>query len=221
MILVFLLFLIYSAADAQKAMNIGEHMLIKASDKALYGDPAKERVEGTPFLNDNFIAGVVYDNKDMFTDVPMRYNIYDDQIEFKQSNKTFILDPQIRVKKIILDHHIFVVDRFEYKGKVRLGYFILLDSGKVTLMSKKVVTFKEQQAPKALDVGPTPAKYSAESDIFFYKLENGELRKVESIKKMMASLPGKELELSEFVKKEKISRREDDLIRLVKYYNSL
>ncbi len=220
-VLVLLLLFIDTVADAQKATNLGEHMLIKISDKTLYGDPARERVEGTPFLNDNFVIGVVYDDKDKYVGIPMRYNMYDDQIEFKQNNKDYILDPQTRIKRVNLDGHTFVVDHYEYKGKVRLGYFLLLDSGKMILMSKKIVTYREQQAPRALDIGPTPAKYSTSPDVFFYKLGNGELRKVDNIKKMIASFPDKELELNEFVKKEKISKKEDDLIRLLKYYNSL
>ncbi len=96
------------SANAQKAMNLGEHMLIKISDKALYGDPAAEKEEGTPYLNENFVAGVVYDHKARYEGIPMRYNSYDDQIEFKQNNQLYILDPQPRIRKVELDGHTFV-----------------------------------------------------------------------------------------------------------------
>jgi len=214
--------LILSAAHAQKAMNLDQHLLIKISDKTLYGDPAAEKVVGTPYLNDNFVIGVVYSHAVKYTGVSMRYNIYDDNIEFKQNNKLFILDPQQKINRVELDGRIYVIDSYEYKGKIRLGFFGLLDSGRVVLLSRNVVTYKEQQAPKALESGPTPAKYTRAPDTYFYRIGDGVLMKVDNIKKMIDGFPDKQTELTEFVKKEKISaRKEADLLKLVKYYNSL
>jgi hypothetical protein len=221
-ILVSLLFFFFPAAEAQMAINFNQHMLIKISDKTLYGDPAKEKVEGTPYLNEQFITGVVYDDKQKYAGVPMRYNIYEDNIEFKQNNKDFILDAQPQIRKVELDGHTFVVDNYDVKGATKPGYFFLLDSGKVILMSKKVKTFRDQQPPKALEVGPTPAKFTDESEAFYFKAANSPLTRVSNIKNMIAGFPDKQAELTEFVKKEKIShKKEEDLIKLVKYYNSL
>src|SRR6267143_2044045 len=100
----------FSAAEAQKAMNLDQHRLIKISDKALYGDPAAEKVVGTPYLNDNFVTGVVYTNLGKYSGVSMRYNMYDDNIEFKQNDQLLILDPQPRIMKVELDGHTFVID---------------------------------------------------------------------------------------------------------------
>ena len=213
--------LFVSGVQAQMAINFAQHMLIKISDKTLYGDPAAEKVEGTPFLNDNFVVGIVYAKDEKYEGIPMRYNMYDDNIEFKQNNQLLILDPQPRIRKVELDGHTFVVGDYELKGQPKQGYFLLLDSGQVTLMSKKVVSYREQQAPKGLDSGPTPAKYSNAPDVFYFKIGNGALMKVDNIKKMIAGFPDKQTELTEFAKKEKTSpKKEDELVKLVKYYNS-
>jgi len=220
--IVFFILFILSAARAQMAMNLGQHMLIKLSDKVLYGDPVAEKEAGTPYLNENFVIGTIYDYKTKYEGIPMRYNSYDDLIEFKENNQLFILDPQPRIRRIELDGRTFVVDGYESKGKIKQGYFLLLDSGKATLMSKKVVTYKEQQPPRALDIGPTPAKYSTAPDAFYYKIGDGIAMKVDNLKKMIAGFPDKQTELTEFAKKEKISpKKEDELIKLIKYYNSL
>ena len=85
-----------------------------------------------------------------------------------------------------------------------------------------MVTYKEQQAPKALESGPTPAKYTRLPDVYFYKIGNSDPVKVDNIKKMIAGFPDKQTELTEFAKREKISgKKEDDLIKLVRHYNSL
>ncbi len=219
-----LAFFLFPHADAQKGgWNLYDHMLIKASDKVLYGE-TMEKVEGTPFLNEDFVTGVVYGygHKEKFEGVPMRYNIYADVIEFKQNNQIYILDPEPRIRKASFGELNFVVAKYEYKGKTKPGFLTVLDSGKVILMSKKVVAYKEQQPPKALEMGPTPAKYTRSPDVFFYKIGDGEVMKVDNIKNMIASFGDKQAELTAFAKKEKVSPKdEDELVRLVRYYNSL
>ncbi len=223
-VLVASLLLVYSTSNAQLLGKIGADRFVfrVSSNKALYyGQPGNEIV-GTPYLEDNFIFGSVSIDKGTHADIPLRYNIYDDKVEFKQKEVIYELDPDVRIKKIIFGGHILTVEKFEYKWKTQDGYLILLDSGKLTLLSKKVVSFKERQEPRAMESTITPAKFSRLSDVFYYKVGNGKLQKLESIKAMIGTLPDKQKEVSEFAKKEKISpKKETELIKLVKYYNSL
>jgi len=145
-------------SQATTGQSIDDHLLIKESDKGL-GVNRSGEVDGTPYLNDTFANGEVYFDKNKRTVVQARYNMYDDLVEYQQNNQTLVLDPDERIKKVKIDEHTFIVDKYLYKGKIKHGYFTLLDSGKVTLLSKKVCTFKEQQAAKALESRATPAKY--------------------------------------------------------------
>ena len=58
-------------------------------------------------------------------------------------------------------------------------------------------------------------------DEYFFKIGNGQLTEISSVKKMIENFPDKQNELKEFVRREKISKNEEDLIKLVRYYNSL
>jgi hypothetical protein len=212
----------FSSAKTQAitGRNIDDHLLIKDSQKGLGLDVSKD-TEGTPYLTETFAMGEVYLDKGKHT-VPVRYNIYDDWIEYQQNDQTYVLDPNGHIKSVRFDDQVLVVEKYNFKGKTKHGYFVLLDSGKVMLFSKKVVTYRESQEAKALESGSTPAKYIRASDLYFYKVGNGELKKVDSLKNMIASLPDKQDELNQFAKKEKISaRKEEELIKFVKYYNSL
>lgn len=201
--------------------NVADHLLIKVMDKSLYDAP-EVPVVGTPYLNESFVPGIVYSNKASFKEIPMRYNIHMDHIEFKENDITYILDPEPRVKKISINEHVFVVAKMDVIGKMKDGFFLLLDSGKVQLLARKVVSFKEAQAPKALESSATPAKYVTLPDRFFYRFGNGELVKINSVKKMIAAFPDRQEELSQFAKKEKISAgKQAELVRLIQYYNSL
>lgn len=224
---IFLLFIGSSVtaqtSGAQIRKNLADHLLIKTSDKYLYRDEAS-KVEGTQFLNESFVDGNVQTNKAMFERVPMRYDIFNDQIEFKQNNNVYILDPDTQIKKIeIRENMIMVVGLYErLKGNRQLGFFTMLDSGKLTLMARQVVVFQEAQLPKALESSSTPAKYLRSPDVYFYKIGTGKITKIESVSKLIGALPDHNVEVAKFAKKEKISaRKAAELLSLVQYYNAL
>ena len=58
--------------------------------------------------------------------------------------------------------------------------------------------------------------------MYFLQVGDGELKQVDNIKEIIAALPDKQDELTQYAKKEKISaKKEKDIIQFVKYYNSL
>jgi hypothetical protein len=178
-------------------------------------------IKGTPYVEADFTPGVIYyANKKL--EVPIRYNAFQDLIEYQQSGRALVLDPSETIKKVCFGTLKFVPQKFELKGKPKLGYLAMLDSGKVILYSRKQVTFLPMRKGGALDGSDQPAEFKWSADTFYYKIGEGELQEVESIKSMIAGFPDKQDELTQFAKKEKISpRKEKEIIQFVQYYNSL
>jgi len=200
--------------------NLSDHVLMLNSKRALYGEP-EEEIEGTPYLTETYDSANVFTSKGTYFGVPMRYNIHADYIEFKQADVLYILDPRPDINLVDFGSYKLVVHKKEIDGKTLLGFYALLDSGKVTLMSKKMVSFREKRPPKGLEYNGSPAKYSRLADEFVFKIGNGELLKVTSVKKMIDNFPDKQKELTDFANREKISKNEKELTKLVRYYNSL
>ena len=143
-------------------------------------------------------------------------------MEYKQHGKALVLDPSNKIKKVQMGDDTFVVDKINVDGKSKYSFLNVLDTGKMTLMSKKMMKYQEPLQGKALDGGDLPAKFSRLSDAYFYRIGDGELKEVGSLKDMIASLPDKQEEIKQFAKKEKISpKKEQELLKLVRYYNSL
>ncbi|HEX5170103.1 MAG TPA: hypothetical protein VFW11_13085 [Cyclobacteriaceae bacterium] len=178
-------------------------------------------VKGSPYLNEEFVEGVItYANKSL--SVPIRYNAYRDLIEYKQNGQTMELDANVIIKKISFGNSTFVPAKYQLNGKSKLGYFELLDSGSVMLYSKKTIAFFPGKKGGALDGSDDPARFKPSATTFYFKIGDGELKEVENLKSMIAALPDRQDELTQFAKKEKISyRNEKEMIRLVQYYNSL
>lgn len=214
----------YSAVSqpTTSGRGIDDHLLIKESEKGL-GEQSSSDVIGSPYLNETFAKGEVYFDKGNLTVVQQaRYNIYSDWVEYQQNNQTLVLDPDQRIRKVRIEDHVLIVDKYPTRGKIKHGYFTLLDSGKLMLLSKHVVNYREPQAAGALESTSRPAKYTRAPDEFYYKLGSGDLKKIDNVKDLIADLPGNAEELKEFVKKEKISaRKKEELLKFVQYYNTL
>lgn len=179
-----------------------------------------EAVAGSPYMDDKYKDGIIYYG-DKNQPAPIRYNAYQDLIEYQQNGKALVLDPNPAIKKVVVGEEVFVPLSPNGSSK-KIGYFAMLDSGKLNLYSKKKVIFLPFKKGGKLDGSDQPAEFKKSPDIYFYQVGNGELKQVDNIKELIASLPDKQDELNQYVKKEKISaKKEKDLIQFVKYYNSL
>ena len=180
------------------------------------------KIEGTPYLNEQFVEGEIVFGEANRTKVPVRYNAFQDLMEYQQNGKALALDPSKKIKEVKMGDEVFIVEKYNMEGKSKLGFLNLLDTGKITLVSKKIVKYQEPLKGRGFDGGDLPAKFSRSSDAFFYRIGDGELKEIGNLKELIASLPDSQEEIKQFAKKEKISpKKQEELRKLVRYYNSL
>ena len=209
----------YAFGQTMTGMDLRDHMLIKLAKDT---DRSVKDFEGSPFLNEQFVTGQVFISGKKNSAIPLRYNIFNDEMEFRQNDLTYALYPGERILKVILGDETYVVEKYEIRGKMDYGYLTRLDSGKLTVLAKKVVRFTDKQEAKALESSNTPAKFTRASDIYYYKVGSGEITKAGSLKNLIASLPDHQAEVESYAKKEKLSTKNaEDLNKLAVYYNGL
>ena len=203
-------------------INLADHMLIKYAEKTLYGESG-ERIDGSPYLDDEFTTGDIYGKNGKYTGIVMRYNVYKDYIEFKQKDVVYILDPNPTVmRKATLGDMTLVLSTYESKAGPKHGLFILLDSGRLTMLEKRSVQYRPKQEPKAIETTGKPARYVKGPTEYYYQLGDGNALEVGNLKKFIAALPDHQDELTAFAKEHKISaNKSDELVELAQYYNQL
>ncbi len=183
----------------------------------------ESKIQGSPYLNDEFISGSVFTtSKTQFTDVPLRYNIYNDNIEFKQNNNPVqeLANPEI-VEKVEFGDYKFVYIPYSDSRKTDKGFFNILEEGKATLYQKPLVIFEEAKATSPYQ-DAKPARFDRKSDEYYIGVENGEAKKIDSKKDLPDLFPDHKKEVETFIKKKKVKPNdEESLVELVKYYNSL
>ncbi len=180
-------------------------------------------IEGSPYLSDEFINGTIFTtSKYQFVDVPLRYNIYNDQLEFKtpQNEVQALAAPEI-VETVELGDLKMVYIPFSNTKKIRRGFLIVEVEGIASLYSKKEIMFKEAEKSGAYSVAES-AKFVKRSDSYYIRVGLAEAKKVGSKKEVVEIFPDHHGEISTFIKKNKVKTNKlEKLKELVLYYNSL
>jgi len=205
---------------AQQGKDVYDHLLIKIAQKGIL-QASDENYDGTPYLNDEFISGTVYINEGKFDDVLLRYNIFRDLVEFKKDKQTYFLDADSKIDMVTIGDDTLVVEDLLVGKSEKPVYFKRIASGKAILLSRLNVKYREAQPPRppAEIEGKLP-RYTRLSDDFYLKAE-GKLSKIDNVKNVIQLLSSPSEDLESLAKKNKISKNEEDLKKLINHFNSL
>ena len=192
------------------------------------GDPhgiggSNAKIEGSEYLDENFVNGEIFTmNSEHFSDIPMRYNSYYDNIEVKLPDGQIygLTDPklifQVRMNKDFMIHTRYV-STFGEKD----GFLFVLHEGKCSLYRRNYKIFKEKVPSNGL-ISEVPAKIVDKPKEYYIRLKDNLPTVIITKKDLLLFLHDHSAELEEFFKKERVKLNTDeDMIRVVTFYNSL
>ncbi len=214
---------LYSQTPVNLTTNNLHNLFLIELEKIVRTEPnqTKENVEGSPFLSEDFQNGEVKTTRGVYNPKRMRYNIFIDAIQFDLGNQLLYLDPQSIIEEVKLGESILKVKVYPYKSALNKGFLVELVSGKFSLYAKKNITYREAEAPKALESVGKPPKYVRLSDTYFLEMPDGKMLKVSNVKDIV-ELIDKSDQLLEYVKKQKIGgKKEEDLILVIRKANTI
>lgn len=184
---------------------------------------SEKDIKGSPYLNDEFIKGSIYTvSKTQYNDIPLRYNIYNDEIEFQTpDNKSLALDAPEIVEKVTFGKYTMEYIPYEVSSKIKKGFFKIIDKGTASLYARPSVDY---EAPK--EPGPyknaEPAKFIPREDRYYIRIGLEAAVEAGNKKDIISIFSDHSNEIEKYIKKEKINvRKEEGLKSLVEYYNSL
>ena len=178
-------------------------------------------IKGSPYLTDDFVMSKVFFKNDSIMKIALRYNIYDKSMELKLNNSAYSISNPHVIKKIEMNDNIFIY--YYNKNDINYNsYYELLVSGKNYLIAKKDIVFRDANPPKYGILEPEPKKFINRKDIYYVVKDSSLPIIIKNNKSMKEIFSDKKEQIEKFIKKEKISyKKRNDLIQLVKYYNSL
>lgn len=204
---------------AHAGMSTGRVGYVYLLDDLL--NPKEYDINGTPYYKEEFAKGQLYSDLGKMPEIEMKYNIFFDRMEYYQQDTMYAIVPNLSIDKIVLDGQTFVVENFEGDDGIYPTYFVRLDSGSLSLLTKMEINFKDRQQGKPIQ-GDVPAQYQRMPDKNYLRFSDGTLKRITSKKKLIQCLPDHKKEMEKYAKENKLSvKNNEELIKFTQYYNSL
>lgn len=180
-------------------------------------------IKGSPYLNDEFIKGTVYTtSKNKIADIELRYNIYNDDLEFKTPDDlTLAVNEPETIKLADFGDYKMTYKSYTNGKKTNSAFFKILEEGKVSLFAKPDVFFQKEVEGDGIKPGK-PAQFVQKSDNYYISIGENTATKVGSKKDILNLMEDHSKEISAYLKQNKVKlSKSEQLQQLVQYYNSL
>lgn len=175
-------------------------------------------VEGSPYLNTEFTDGMVCFKDTSAFKLKLRYDIYTNRMEYQINGVNYVIGNPQFLEKVIIGESVFVYMQTDSKP----GYFELIEPGKCALLLKRTMIYVPQEGPKPIEGIIKPAHFARDSDELYISVSGGIPVQAKNMKTVTTALHDHEAQVVNFLETEKIKKaREENLIKVVKYYNSL
>lgn len=224
-LVIILIFLFSQTAHAQINYELSKAMDFFQTQKMFSGNNMLTEldIEGSPYFTQEFISGSVFtSSKVQYQDVPLRYNIYNDEMQFKSPDGAiFAIDAPEIIEKVTFGNYTMEYIPYVNSKKIRRGFFILLEEGNAKLYARPNIEYKAPE-PAAPYKEPEPAKFIEKPQTYYIRIGMEAAQKLESKKDVEAVFPDHQKEIADFIKKNKVKHRDEDKLKeLVAFYNSL
>ena len=221
--LLFLLFVSFSFF-AQNYKLMKETELFIYSKEARYVAPDFIfTYDGSPYNSDTFLLGNVYINDELTkSDVAMRYNVYSDEMEIKES----LQDDDKKISALIKSPDISVIilnEKFVYlpkgRGLEKGGYFQVITRGKKYSLYKKLgKKYYEERKAKTSFERDVPPKFEDRVTYYIHFGNGGMVLLPDNKKKIYKAFGESEAEVKKYCKERDLDiTKENDLKRVVRY----
>ena len=215
LVLFIALFTFSITMDAQMVRVNGYEQIL--SPKEAENVPAElEGIQYKKYLTQDYKPAFV----DNFTERAfLRYNIYEDQMEFVKDDNIFYLKKDLGRKVRFIDNTKYTV--LELDGEAH--FFLVHVEGKNMLLAKQTVRFVEAREPETGYDIRKPADFKRRKDELYLAVEGKGLISIPRKKKAFYAIFGdKASDIKSYIKKNKLGyKRVSDLKKVITYYNTL
>lgn len=178
--------------------------------------------EGSPYMSEEFSeATIVSSENQVFTKVPLRYNVYHDLFEVEMEDAVYNLNRGGVVAEVEIEGRKFIYSTYDYQSSRGEGYLEVITEGPWSLYKQHQVVFRE--AEPAQPYQEEEAASFEERDPLFYVSHGDELPVFIRNRKGLLELAGdREKELNNFLRDNKIRLRDEaEMRKAVEFLNGM
>ena len=184
--------------------------------------PPMNDVEGSPFLHAGYNTAFVRLKSGYTATVPVKYNMYGNEIIFMQNNNELAMDSVAYVSYMVLEPHpgrIVLQSGYPPLGtNTRNTIYQVLDSGAIQLLKHTTQTIEEVRT-----MGTVPKKEFVTKEELYIYTPGGELKKIKADKKsLQEALPQYAEKIERIIEEKKLKlKKEADIRTLISELNLL
>ncbi len=189
------------------------------SGKVGFNKTTYPQIAGTPYTKEESSMGYFYMNNNVVK-TPTRLNYYCGSFEFITNGKIYIATSKA-IDSVLVDSATYVYRFLKINGETLYRVVKVIDrAGKNAIYLYRSVEFKPEVKPNYL-VDFKPASFEWQDPVFIFEVGD-KLIILDNFKNLLSSFPGKESEIKNFIKYNKIKKdNPQDLKMLLNYIVSL
>jgi regulatory protein YycH of two-component signal transduction system YycFG len=185
-----------------------------------YGNEISSNTEGSPFVEDWKTADILLKNGKTIKNLMVRYNVYLNQMLYKDNGKTYIIGTPDSISKIIFPSKTLVYKEIKKDNKETKYFVEVLIVGKMSLFIKHEVELRLANYNIALSVGNKNDRLIPIDKLYFQHNEDPACQIKKD--KILDAMNDHKKEIDSYIDKENLSlKKQEDLIKLFTYYNQL
>ncbi len=222
---------IYGQTSKTEGYSFNESMQIRTPNDFYNAQRAKgegpssflteEQVQGSPYLSKEFVVGDIVIDNFKFVGIPLRYNIYNDDIEYEKDDQILAIANPHEVRRVFIGDMAFIYNAYILSKKQTFGYFQILSDGKAKVLKKYEISYQMPTAEQAYRP-EVPAKFIPIPCKLYVAFGNDPAFRFTKTKKLLRFFGDKRIEVEKYLKTKKLNlKKEEDLLTLFNYYNSL
>ncbi|TCO06919.1 hypothetical protein [Natronoflexus pectinivorans] len=180
------------------------------------------RIDGSPYLNDEFVKGeVILNDSIRYVDIPMRYNVYSDKIEYKDARDQ-ILEVNTRGVKSVefkFDNHHFFLKRYKDGIQEFSGLLEVVEKGEISLFRKHNILLREREPAKGFQ-DALPPRFIPINSTYLLGIGDELPAKIHRRRDVLSLLEQGEVAADDYLRRNRVRvRSEESLVDLVSYLN--
>lgn len=224
---IFLIFIVSMFFSSMLLAQTGKELLefysnFESSKNIEQGANRYIDIQGSPYSSNEFVKGkVIMKNGVFYKNVPLRYNIYNKEMEFEKNKVAYSISNSEDIVSVEFGNSKYVYTLFETKTNEKNTFFLLLEDGKAKLLEMQKVELIPKQEPGAYSTA-SPARFHREASVFYVKIDDNPAVVVKRKKDLLKAFSIHQKEMTDFINKNKISvRKIEDLKKVIVHYNTL
>ena len=161
----------------------------------------------------------MYDG-DTYDSIPIRYNIYNDQMQFERNGKAMAIENPENIKVVTIGSQSFIYSKYLTGSKSSSGYLEKIIEGDYSLYCRYYIILRSGSEPGAYKAAKNPRFDLQKPEYYLSKRDTDPLR-IKTSSDILSGFKNLEEVLKKYTGKKKLKlKKEEDFINLLNYLNT-